>query len=55
MSNEKRIDNKCPRCNGNIGEYAGIIQCMDCDWKKEEERKNKIPTDLNEWKIKGGG
>lgn len=51
---EKRKNNKCPKCSGEIAYYQGIIQCMDCDWKKESERRTDIPTELNEWVIKGG-
>ena len=51
---EQRKTNKCPKCLGNLMNYDGHIECVDCDWGKEEERKVVIPIELNEWAIKGG-
>jgi hypothetical protein len=49
MKEERRTENKCPKCKEAIANIGGVIQCTRCEWKKDEERTPQ-PEELSQWK-----
>ena len=48
MNGDRRSKNKCPDCGGDLISENGKIECVKCDYRKDEQRK-KIEDALNEW------
>ena len=45
---ERRKENKCPVCGGELEKKDGKIECLSCDYGQKDNRK-KIPDALNDW------
>ncbi len=50
--NDRRQETKCPECGGDLVSENGKIECIKCDYKKDEQRK-KIPVEQNGWINQG--
>uniref|UniRef100_A0A6M3JZG8 Uncharacterized protein n=1 Tax=viral metagenome TaxID=1070528 RepID=A0A6M3JZG8_9ZZZZ len=46
--NDRREKSKCPECGGDLVFENGKIECVKCDYKKDEQRK-KTSDEYNEW------